>query len=88
MTSPYSATVAALGAAALLAYAVKRAALGTRPFLASVRCWVKDSHSERKQAVGGSKCEWCGLAFADLGSVSPMRVTYERRHGQITRSSW
>jgi hypothetical protein len=75
-------------AAGLLLVAVKRAAIGERPLLASVRCFARNRHEERKQFVGGSRCADCGFPSADLGSVSPWRRTYERRHGAIERSEW
>jgi len=45
--------------------------------------------------LGGFRCAVCGLAGADLeamgfagnGYVGPMRLTYSRENGQITRSS-
>jgi hypothetical protein len=46
-----------------------------------------------RQALGGFRCAVCGLAGADLGAmgfdgyVAPMRLTYAREHGQLTRSS-
>lgn len=88
MTSPYSATVALLLSAAALSWAIKRASIGPRPLIPSVVCWLRNSHSERKQAIGGSRCEWCGLAFAHLGSLHPMRTLYDRRRRAITREPW
>ena len=89
MSAPYSATLAMLCAAALLSWAVKVLAIGQRPLVASVVCWLRDSHNERKQAIGGSRCQWCRYPLADLGSVSPLRKLYSRNQGgSIERSSW
>jgi hypothetical protein len=46
-----------------------------------------------RQALGGFRCAVCGLAGADLGAmgfdgyVQPVRLTYVRERGEITRSS-
>ena len=50
-------------------------------------------HEPMRHFLGGFRCAVCGLVGADLGVmgfdgyVSPMRLTYSRDHGQITRSS-
>ena len=56
-------------------------------------CLWRNQHDPMRQAVGGFRCAVCGLAGADLGAmgfegyVRPMRLTYAREHGQLTRSS-
>ena len=46
-----------------------------------------------RHILGGFRCALCGVAGADLeamgfdGYVGPLRVTYTREHGQLTRSS-
>lgn len=56
-------------------------------------CWLR-RHDPRRQFVGGLRCSVCGLAgesYEDFafgtGYVAPVRRTYERTHGTVTRSS-
>jgi hypothetical protein len=88
LTSPIPATLGLILSAAALSWLIKRAALGDRPLGRSVWCWLKNSHSERKQAIGGSRCEACRYPVADLGSVSPLMRLYSREDGGIERREW
>jgi hypothetical protein len=57
------------------------------------RCVVRQHHQPRRHPLGGFRCVECGAAGADLeemgfpnsGWVAPMRRTYDRTHGEITR---
>lgn len=80
------ATAGIATAAGLLLLAVKRAAIGDRPFLRAVRCWLKDSHREQHLAQGGWRCSLCGAVGANLGVIAPMGTTYDRKSGTVTRS--
>jgi len=61
--------------------------------LSWLRCFWRRRHEPMRHFLGGFRCAVCGLVGADLGVmgfdgyVSPMRLTYSREHGQITRSS-
>jgi hypothetical protein len=60
-----------------------------------LRCFWRRQHEPMRHFLGGFRCAVCGLAGADLeamgfdgnGYVGPMRLTYSRENGQITRSS-
>jgi hypothetical protein len=58
-----------------------------------LRCYWRRQHAPMRHILGGFRCGLCGVAGADLdamgfdGYVGPMRVTYTREHGQLTRSS-
>jgi hypothetical protein len=58
-----------------------------------LRCFWRRQHEPMRHILGGFRCALCGAAGADLsemgyhGYVAPMRVTYVREHGQLTRSS-
>ena len=58
-----------------------------------LRCFWRRRHDPMRQYLGGFRCVVCGLAGADLGVmgfdgyVAPMRVSYVRQNGQLTRSS-
>ena len=58
-----------------------------------LRCYWRRQHEPMRHFLGGFRCNLCGVAGADLdsmgfdGYVGPMRVTYTREHGQLTRSS-
>jgi hypothetical protein len=65
--------------------------------LAWLRCVVRQHHRPSRHPLGGFRCVECGAVGADLeemgfrgsGWVGPMRRTYSREHGEITRSaSW
>lgn len=65
--------------------------------LAWLRCIVRQRHRPRRHPLGGFVCVECGAVGADLeemgfpgsGWVQPLRRTYRREHGEITRaSSW
>jgi hypothetical protein len=63
--------------------------------LSWLRCFWRRQHEPMRHFLGGFRCAVCGLAGADLeamgfagnGYVGPMRLTYSRENGQITRSS-
>ena len=61
--------------------------------LSWIRCWWRRQHEPMRQALGGFRCAVCGLAAADLGAmgfdgyVQPVRLTYARERGEITRAS-
>lgn len=58
-----------------------------------LRCYWRRQHDPMRHFLGGFRCAVCGVAGADLGAmgfdgyVGPMRLTYAREYGQITRSS-
>lgn len=85
------ATAVTATAAGLLALAVKRAAMGTRPLFRTAVCWLDGGRHTPKREPLGWRCEYCGGTTNDLtewgyqGYVSPMTHTYERQHGEITR---
>ena len=62
-----------------------------------LRCMMRGHHSATRHFMGGFRCRDCGTVGADLaemgfeddGYVSPMRRTYSREHGAVTRTtSW
>jgi len=61
--------------------------------LSRLRCFWRRRHDPMRHFLGGFRCAVCGVAGADLGAmgfdgyVAPVRVTYSREHGEITRSS-
>lgn len=73
---------------------------GPRPFAVNVmrwlRCLWRQQHNPTRHPLGGFRCSECGTAGADLeamgfeGSsyVAPWRLTYSRKHGELTRSEW
>lgn len=88
------ATAAVSGAAGLLLYATKRAALGDRPVVPSIVCWWRGGKHDPKREPMGFRCTYCLATAADLSEwgydsyVSPLTRIYEREHGSVTREEW
>jgi hypothetical protein len=61
--------------------------------LSRLRCFWRQRHDPLRQFLGGFRCAVCGVVGADLGAmgfdgyVAPVRRTYSRERGEITRSS-
>lgn len=63
--------------------------------LAWLRCLVRQHHRPKRHPLGGFRCMDCGTAGADLeemgftgsGWVAPMRRTFDRAHGEVTRAA-
>jgi hypothetical protein len=64
--------------------------------IAWLRCLLRRRHNPRRHPLGGFRCEDCGVAGADLeemgfdygsGWVPPLRRTYDRKHGILTRTA-
>jgi hypothetical protein len=62
-----------------------------------LRCLRRQRHNPVRHILGGFRCGDCGAAGADLddmgfedgGWVAPMRRTFDRKNGDLTRSaSW
>ena len=62
-----------------------------------LRCFTRQRHEPRRHPLGGFRCVDCGAVGADLeemgfresGWVAPMRRTFDRKHGELTRTtSW
>ena len=61
--------------------------------LSRLRCFWRQRHDPIRHFLGGFRCAICGVAGADLGDmgfdgyVGPLRMTYAREHGRMTRSA-
>lgn len=64
--------------------------------LAWLRCLWRRRHNPVRHPLGGFRCADCGAPGADLeamgfeGSsrVPPLRRTFDRQNGVLTRASW
>lgn len=61
-----------------------------------LRCWMNGCHEPVRHPLGGFTCGVCGVAGASFdqmgfgpesGWVSPVRKTYSREDGGVTRTS-
>jgi hypothetical protein len=92
VTSPIPATLAALGAAVFLAYAIKRASLGNRSALRAAVCFWRGHRPVREPL--GHRCSYCEDTTNDLdewglGGYVNWSVTYDRANGgSIERREW
>ena len=63
--------------------------------IAWLRCYVRGCHEPQRHPLGGFTCATCKVAGASLdemgfeacGYVSPVRKTYSREDGGVTRTS-
>jgi hypothetical protein len=62
--------------------------------LERIRCLLLGHHDARRYSLGGFRCRRCGYAgcdmadmgFPDSSYVHPLRRTFSREHGIITKS--